>query len=450
MKLTNIIMFLWIPMFLSILINHSSVQAKPEVVILQGNDGQITSPGYPGNYLNNVNDTWIIKTDDKRANVTFYIQEMDIEKTQGFPCGDYLEITEEDPCCFRLFKRCGTFSGHIKARGREIRVSFISDRTITRKGFSLYWKVSSTSKASATDRGSTIVHSTLRTTTVFKKTVAKNRSVTSRSKLPTTISTTTLGTSTKMTLTPFLDMSTLTLFKAFKMKDKSIPWRMSTKIDSISLFNNKASSTSTKANAKKQMNLIDKDISRSRTYQLQEPQQALTIPVRNTTMASQPSETSKTVIRQPSTPSTAPPSTPSTAPPEKSSKTFKTFTLQSLIPQSTFTKLPSKPPSTVTTQPSKTRAAGHQSTTPYVSRTDASKKTTSATLLSISISGLSISLLALLFCIVIYKRKRKRRKRSRNTTSIHTHEFLSGYELRCYRTMQTGLVQMKDFRECYH
>lgn len=115
-------MFLWIPMFLSILISknfdfgifiyryiyqtanftpfknfkrildHSSVQAKPEVVILQGNDGQITSPGYPGNYLNNVNDTWIIKTDDKRANVTFYIQEMDIENTPGFPCGDYLEV----------------------------------------------------------------------------------------------------------------------------------------------------------------------------------------------------------------------------------------------------------------------------------------------------------------------------------------------------------------------
>lgn len=53
---------------------------------------------------------------------------------------DSIQITEEDPCCFRLFKRCGTFSGHIKARGREIRVSFISDRTITRKGFSFYWK----------------------------------------------------------------------------------------------------------------------------------------------------------------------------------------------------------------------------------------------------------------------------------------------------------------------
>nr|XP_034328028.1 uncharacterized protein LOC105347018 isoform X2 [Crassostrea gigas] len=436
MKLTNIIMFLWIPMFLSILINHSSVQAKPEVVILQGNDGQITSPGYPGNYLNNVNDTWIIKTDDKRANVTFYIQEMDIEKTQGFPCGDYLEITEEDPCCFRLFKRCGTFTGHIKARGREIRVSFISDRTITRKGFSLSWKVSSTSIASATDRVSTIVHSTLRTTTVSKKIVAKNKSVTSLSKLPTPLSTTSLGTSTKMTLTPFLhvDMSTLTLSKAFKMKDKSIPWRMSTKIDSISFFNIKASTTPTKANAKKEMNLIaDKDISRSRTYQLQEPKQALTIPVRNMTMASQPPKTTKPAIRQPSK--------SSTATPEKSSKTFKTFTLQPIIPQSTFTKLPSKPPS-------KTRAAGHQSTTPYVSMTDASKKTTSATLLSIS--SLSISLLALLFCLVIYQRKRKRRKRSRNTTSIHTHEFLSGYELRCYRTMQTGLVQMKDFRECYH
>lgn len=94
------------------------------------------------------------------------------------------------------------------------------------------------------------------------------------------------------------------------------------------------------------------------------------------TMASQPPKTTKPAIRQPSK--------SSTATPEKSSKTFKTFTLQPIIPQSTFTKLPSKPPSTVTKQPSKTRAAGHQSTTPYVSRTDASKKTTSATLLSIS------------------------------------------------------------------
>lgn len=62
------------------------------MVILQGNGGQLTSPGYPNNYPNNVNDTWIIKTDDKRANVTFYIQEMDIEKTPGFPCDDYLEV----------------------------------------------------------------------------------------------------------------------------------------------------------------------------------------------------------------------------------------------------------------------------------------------------------------------------------------------------------------------
>lgn len=72
--------------------DHSSIQVKPEVVILQGNGGQLTSPGYPSNYPNNVNDTWIIKTDDKRANVTFYIQEMDIEKTPGFPCDDYIEV----------------------------------------------------------------------------------------------------------------------------------------------------------------------------------------------------------------------------------------------------------------------------------------------------------------------------------------------------------------------
>lgn len=53
---------------------------------------------------------------------------------------DSIQITEKDPCCFGLFKRCGNFSGHIMARGREIRVSFISDWILTRKGFSLYWK----------------------------------------------------------------------------------------------------------------------------------------------------------------------------------------------------------------------------------------------------------------------------------------------------------------------
>lgn len=54
-----------------------------------------------------------------------------------------------------------------------------------------------------------------------------------------------------MTLMPLLDMSTSTLSKAFKMTDKSTISRMSTKIETISLFNVKASPTSKMSNAKK-------------------------------------------------------------------------------------------------------------------------------------------------------------------------------------------------------
>lgn len=63
------------------------------VDILQYEDGisgQITSPGYPGNYPNNVNYTWIIRTGNPSAKVTFRIIEMSIE---GWgPCDDYLEV----------------------------------------------------------------------------------------------------------------------------------------------------------------------------------------------------------------------------------------------------------------------------------------------------------------------------------------------------------------------
>lgn len=61
-----------------------------------------------------------------------------------------------------------------------------------------------------------------------------------------------------MTLTPLLDMSTSTLSKAFKMTDKSTISRMSTKIETISLFNVKASPTSKMSNAKKNIVLYSK------------------------------------------------------------------------------------------------------------------------------------------------------------------------------------------------
>nr|XP_034338140.1 CUB and sushi domain-containing protein 3-like isoform X2 [Crassostrea gigas] len=106
-----------------------------------GISGQITSPGYPGNYPNHVNYTWIIRTGSRSANVTFRIIEMNIEKWRR-PCDDYLEIMEIEPCCHRLFKQCGSLKNtNIYGRGNEIRVSFISDKSMTEKGFNLTWKV---------------------------------------------------------------------------------------------------------------------------------------------------------------------------------------------------------------------------------------------------------------------------------------------------------------------
>ncbi|XP_078339046.1 uncharacterized protein LOC111123356 isoform X2 [Crassostrea virginica] len=105
--------------------------------------GQITSPGYPGNYPNNANYTWIIKTGHQKADVTVNIAVMSINKWKGSPCDDYLLIKEIDPCCFTAFKRCGDGEGMtVYVRGMEIQVSFISDNDgLTAKGFDLTWTV---------------------------------------------------------------------------------------------------------------------------------------------------------------------------------------------------------------------------------------------------------------------------------------------------------------------
>lgn len=57
-----------------------------------GTSGKITPPKYPGNYSNNVNYTWIIKTGSQLANVTFRIIEMNIHERKWYPCDDYLEV----------------------------------------------------------------------------------------------------------------------------------------------------------------------------------------------------------------------------------------------------------------------------------------------------------------------------------------------------------------------
>ena len=57
-----------------------------------GDSGELTSPGFPSNYPDNVNYTWILGTSHLNANVTFTILDSDISEPYFPPCDDYLRI----------------------------------------------------------------------------------------------------------------------------------------------------------------------------------------------------------------------------------------------------------------------------------------------------------------------------------------------------------------------
>lgn len=54
--------------------------------------GSITSPGYPSQYPDNSNSTWIINAPPNAAKVRIEIHDQDIEHTPGFECTDFLEV----------------------------------------------------------------------------------------------------------------------------------------------------------------------------------------------------------------------------------------------------------------------------------------------------------------------------------------------------------------------
>ena len=56
-----------------------------------GKSGQISSPGYPDEYQNNVNFTRIISFGATRTRVNFTILDLDAE-TKGAGCYDYLKV----------------------------------------------------------------------------------------------------------------------------------------------------------------------------------------------------------------------------------------------------------------------------------------------------------------------------------------------------------------------
>nr|XP_034299395.1 uncharacterized protein LOC105325461 isoform X4 [Crassostrea gigas] len=108
-----------------------------------GSTGIITSPGYPGNYPNNVAYTWTLKTGNLNATVSFNFQDFDIIKYRYTPhCQDYLQIYETEPCCFKAMHRCDKYKPlSLTVRGSVITITFESDNLHNSKGFHLTWTV---------------------------------------------------------------------------------------------------------------------------------------------------------------------------------------------------------------------------------------------------------------------------------------------------------------------
>ena len=68
-----------------------------------GESGEITSPGYPANYPDNINYTWILRTGHLNANVTFTILDSDISEPYFPPCDDYLQVRKSTYLCQNSF-----------------------------------------------------------------------------------------------------------------------------------------------------------------------------------------------------------------------------------------------------------------------------------------------------------------------------------------------------------
>uniref|UniRef100_A0A8W8JT18 CUB domain-containing protein n=1 Tax=Magallana gigas TaxID=29159 RepID=A0A8W8JT18_MAGGI len=113
-----------------------------------GSSGAFTSPGYPGNYPNNANYTWSLKTGYSKATIVLNITDFSVVEYLAHPrCGDYLQIEKMDPSYKLIMKRCGNYSSiDWKDTGNMFMITFVSDDIHNSKGFKLSWRGLLTSK----------------------------------------------------------------------------------------------------------------------------------------------------------------------------------------------------------------------------------------------------------------------------------------------------------------
>ena len=107
--------------------------------VLNQENGEITSPGYPNQYPLNLNCIWLILAPSDQV-IQAEIREFELEK-QSRCLYDYLEVRDGDRSGMPLLgKFCGdVVPSPVKSSGNAMYIKFHSDGLTPKRGFALKW-----------------------------------------------------------------------------------------------------------------------------------------------------------------------------------------------------------------------------------------------------------------------------------------------------------------------
>ena len=108
--------------------------------MLNEENGEITSPGYPNQYPLNKECTWVILAADDK-NIELQFREFELEKHSSCRY-DYLEVRDGDgPQMPLLGKFCGdVVPAPVKSSENAVYIKFYSDGLTPKRGFALKWQ----------------------------------------------------------------------------------------------------------------------------------------------------------------------------------------------------------------------------------------------------------------------------------------------------------------------
>ncbi|XP_034299404.1 uncharacterized protein [Magallana gigas] len=144
-----------------------------------GSSGAFMSPGYPGNYPNDVHYKWTLTTGDSNAMVVLNITDFSVVRYRYTSmCEDYLQIERTEPNYALIVKRCGELPPfYFHYTGNIFVVTFVSDNIHNARGFYLSWKVyfpdTTTKRTTTTTEITTTEITTTPTTTTTSETTIK-------------------------------------------------------------------------------------------------------------------------------------------------------------------------------------------------------------------------------------------------------------------------------------